>query len=107
MFAYSLLVITNGMEINCVHQQQTGFECNTCGMTRGLNSFLRADFQLAKSFNESAVPFGIFLLIQFLQRVLVGIIALSNSKFIRPRNALFIEVSIAIVFMIMISPIKN
>lgn len=107
VFCYSLIITTNGIEINCIHKIQNGFSCNTCGITRGLNSFIRLDFTEANAFNSNSVIFGLYLFSHMIIRVLMAIVTFVKVNLFSQRRALFVELFIGIFTLIIISQFKN
>ena len=107
VFCYSLIVISNGIQLNCIHKTQNGLACNTCGIPRGLNSFIRLDFNEANSFNSYSVFFGLYLLSHMIIRIIMSLVILIKVNLFTPRRAFFVELVIGISTLIIINQIKN
>ncbi len=106
IFAYSNFIINNEIKVNCVHKIQNGKNCNSCGLTRGLNSFTKLEFSEASSYNSNSVFFGGLLIFQFISRFTIIIID-KIKALITSRKALLFEIILAVITFIILSRLKN
>jgi hypothetical protein len=90
----------NEHPIKCVHFEQTGIPCETCGISRSFSEIVRFDFQSAKDFNRNGIPIFLFFLIQLVFRILFSLIYSKNWT--KPRNVIIIDSLVSILlFLIM------
>ena len=89
IFIYSGIFspISNNYPVSCVHEQLTGLNCPSCGMSHSFSYILRGDFNSAASWNEYGPRVFLFFLFQLTLRI-------SNLIILKKRPALLRSVAI-------------
>lgn len=67
---YSGIFSAKGNEhpVKCIHQQITGKECQSCGISRGFSEIVRLHFKEAQNYNKNSMPVFLFFAIQLILR---------------------------------------
>jgi len=84
--------------IKCIHFEQTGIPCETCGISRSFSEIVRFDFQSAQDFNRNGIPIFLFFLIQLILRILFSVVFIKN--WIKTRNLIIIDSLVSITLFI-------
>ena len=84
--------------IKCVHFEQTGVECETCGISRSFSEIVRFDFQSARDFNRNGIPVFLFFLIQLVLRLCFSLVFV--KKWIKSRNVVIIDSIISLTLFV-------
>jgi len=107
IFSYSCIVTNNGLKVNCSHKIENGKDCNTCGITRGLNSFMNCNFSEARFFNSYSVFFGMYLCIYGFARIIFAFIIKQKLFFFSIKRVIIIEFLFGIITLIILYQFKN
>lgn len=70
----------NNYPVKCIHEQLTGKECPSCGLSRSFSFIIRGDLKSAAEFNEYGLRIFIFFVFQLVMRF-------SNIVFLMRRPA--------------------
>ena len=85
----------NEHPIKCVHFEQTGIPCETCGISRSFSEIVRFDFQSAQDFNRNGIPLFLFFLIQLVLRIIFSVVY--SKKWIKTNYLIIVDSILSIV----------
>ncbi|HAN79339.1 MAG TPA: hypothetical protein DCQ31_17025 [Bacteroidales bacterium] len=60
--------------IRCIHKNLLGYECSSCGLSRGFSEAVRGNFSEAEQLNLNTLKIFIFIAGQFMLRLLIAIV---------------------------------
>jgi hypothetical protein len=68
----------NNYPVSCIHQQQTGKPCPTCGLSRSFSYCVRLQFTEAETYSPFGPRIFSFFLIEFFLRLLFTLLLLKH-----------------------------
>ena len=102
IFIYSgIFSESNEHPIKCVHFEETGISCETCGLSRSFSEIVRFDLESAKDFNRNGIPLFLFFLTQFFMRIIFSLVYFKkwgNQKLIIIADTIFSIILFLIAF---------
>ncbi len=88
----------NEHPVKCVHFEQTGIKCKTCGISRSFSEIVRFNFNKAKEFNPNGIPVFLFFFVQLVLRIIISFILLKTK--IKQNNIMIADIIISVILFI-------
>lgn len=64
---------TNNYPVKCVHEELTGLQCPSCGLSHSFSYIMRADFESAQQWNSYGIRVFLFFILQLVLRISISV----------------------------------